>query len=443
MFPSYDVVRRALAVVIDDRDAQGHAVGDARARLAALPDSYDALWSFARELADLPLRDDWPYVEPDDLDAIWAECDPARPLGHVAGRRLSEAEAAARASSAFLGAVCGCILGKPLEFDPTLADIRAVLEPLGQWPLDDYLTEAAAQAFPAPHPQWPECVRERIRWVAPDDDINYKVIGMLVLEQHGVDFTRADLRRLWLYNLPVLATFGPERTLLLKGGLETIAGAPPAHLDDWVRVLNPADELCGAVIRADAYGYACPGRPSLAAELAWRDAGSTHRRTGVYGAMFIAAAIAAAPVVDDPIAMFELALGFVPRRSRFHAVVADCLAEVSEASDWLDGYERVHGRYAEFRHCQVFQEIGTILNTLRFAESVGDGICKQVMQGNDTDSFGATAGSLLGARFGPGHLADPWVAAFNDEVHLALAAFYEHSLSALAERMGALPGLLA
>ena len=37
------------------------------------------------------------------------------------------------------------------------------------------------------------------------------------------------------------------------------------------------------MIRADAYGYACPGRPELAAELAWRDAGLTHRRTGIYG----------------------------------------------------------------------------------------------------------------------------------------------------------------
>ena len=32
--------------------------------------------------------------------------------------------------------------------------------------------------------------------------------------------------------------------------------------------LNPSDEQCGAMIRADAYGYACPGRPALAAELA-------------------------------------------------------------------------------------------------------------------------------------------------------------------------------
>ena len=52
---------------------------------------------------------------------------------------------------------------------------------------------------------------------------------------------------------------------------------------------------------------------------------------------------------------------------------------------------RVNGR------CQIYQETGTLISTLRFAARAEDGICMQVSQGNDTDSYGATAGSLLGA----------------------------------------------
>ena len=82
-----------------------------------------------------------------------------------------------------------------------------------------------------------------------------------------------------------------------------------------------------------------------------------------------------------------------------------------------------------------------LINTLKFAESVGNGICIQVSQGADTDSFGATAGSILGAYFGPGHLEDKWLKPFNDDIHSGMAWFFERSITKLANRMGQLPKL--
>jgi hypothetical protein len=76
---------------------------------------------------------------------------------------------------------------------------------------------------------------------------------------------------------------------------------------------------------------------------------------------------------------------------------------------------------------------------VRFTRDVGHGICIQVSQGNDTDSFGSMAGSLLGACFGPGHLEPRWLEPFNDDIRTTLARFYERSLSKLARRMGELP----
>jgi ADP-ribosylglycohydrolase len=64
-------------------------------------------------------------------------------------------------------------------------------------------------------------------------------------------------------------------------------------------------------------------------------------------------------------------------------------------------------------------------------------------QGNDTDSFGATAGSILGAYFGPEGLEERWLAPFHDDIHTALAWFYERSLRGLAKRMGELPKRVA
>jgi ADP-ribosylglycohydrolase len=438
-----DVLRARLRHEIRDQAARGRAVDvDALdSELAALPAGWDALIAFADRLAAVPVREDWPYDEPDDLDGIRTAADPSRATGPLGS--LDPDDAAARAEAAFIGSVCGCMLGKPLEIDPTLVEIRAALEPAGEWPLDDYLTEAVVLSLREQQGQWPELVRERITHVAPDDDINYTVLGLVNLEQHGLHFTPEQLLRLWLYNLPVLATFGPERTLLASAAVAALEpGLPqPWPLQRWATVLNPGAELCGALIRADAYGYACLGHPERAAELAWRDAAMTHRGTGLYGAMFVAAAIAAAPFSAGGREVFATALRYVPQRSRFAEAVSFALEATDAATDWIDGYERIHARFGEFGHCRVLQEVGTLVNTLHFATDVGDGICKQVMQGNDTDSFGATAGSILGAFFGPGHLAPRWTDPFDDRIHLALAAVWETSLSALAARMGQLPAL--
>ena len=439
MLPTIRSLRERLELVIDDKRQQGHVTEGLSEQLAALPDSYDSLAEFAGMLADLPLRADWRYDEPDDFESIRARWDGAR----ADPETVDVEDAGARAQAAFLGRVCGCILGKPIEFDPTMEELRAALEPLGEWPLRDYIPEAAIPLLRAPQPQWPDTVRERIRFVAQDDDINYSIIGMLVLEFFGTGFTKENLRDTWLMQLPVIATFGPERTMLARAVLNSLDGGDPTALDEWVRIANPRDEWCGALIRADAYGYGCMGRPALAAELAWRDASWTHRRTGTYATMMVAAAIASAPGAREPLDMFRAGLRYVPSTSRFHEVSTAMLDEVLRARDWIDGYERVRALTPGMTHCRVLQEIGTLANTLRFAADVGDGICKQVSQGNDTDSFGATAGSMLGAYFGPGHLDPRWLAPFNDEIRPALAIFYERSLSALAARMGQLPARVA
>ena len=441
MLPTHRLLRSQLDTVIENKAAQGHKSEGLKEELDGLPDSYDALAAFAHKLSDLPIRDDWPYVEPNGLDAIWAECDPHRPTDTVGSVDL--ADSAKRVEAAFLSSVCGCILGKPLEVNPTLAEIRKAAESVGEWPLRDYIPEKLLTPLGRRHSSWAETVRDRIAYVAPDDDLNYNVLGMLILEDHGIGFTKAQLMGKWTRHLPITTTFGPERTLLLKAGMHTLARGEDPDFDAWVSVLNPKDEFCGALIRADAYGYACSGRPALAAELAWRDASWTHRRTGIYGTMFVAAAIACAQAITDRLGIFETALKFIPQRSRFYKIASDSLNEVGQASDWLDGYARIHGKYRAYTHCQIYQEVGTLMNTLRFAEDIGDGICKQVSQGNDTDSFGTTAGSLLGAYFGPGALEDRWLTPFNDDLHTGLAWFFDRSLSSVTQRMTALPEKVA
>lgn len=444
MFPLIPDVRAALAAVIKNKTEQGHQTDNLEVELNRLPDSYDRLAEFSYKLARLPLREDWLYVEPNDWESIQAEMALDRPRGIF--REVEKS--AARVETAFLSSVCGCMLGKPLEINPTLAEIREGLEAIGEWPLRDYisihLNMRGERKF---HPSHRTTVRENLRFAAPDDDINYTILGMTILEDWGIGFRHDHLRRAWLSNIPPYFAWGPERKMVIVGALRARHREWQERDESWyaemVDVLNPGDEACGAMIRADAYGYACPGNPQLAAWLAYKDASLTHRRTGIYGAMFAAAAMAVAPVARSPLEIFEIALKFVPQKCRFYKIVEDSLHEVSQAVDWLDGYSRIHGKYQQYAHCAVYQETGTLINSLRFAENIGDGFCKQVSQGNDTDSYGATSGSILGLYFGPGHLDSRWLEPLQDTLHTTLATFHDQCLSRVAKRMSELPARIA
>jgi len=449
MFLTKDQIRNALATCINDAAAQGVDDVGLHDELAAVSDSYDALYAFAESLAERPMRADWPFVEPFDFDAIRAEWS-SDAIDTDLGASMSAEEKAARVEAAFYGRVAGCILGKPVEVMASAETLKAALEPLGQWPLRDWVPEECLDAINGlgigwRQPQWLETVAGRIAYVTGDDDINYCVLGTLLVERKGAGFTGADVQKQWQLQLSPAITFGPERTMLLRRGAAGNNYAPVDEADAvrWPTMLNPGSELCGAFIRVDAYGWAALGRPALAAELAWRDAATTHVRTGVYSSMWIAAMLAASPFVDDWDELARLGLAFVPPRSRFADVVRESIDDVASAVDWWSANRALVARRPEAVHCMITQEVGTLLNTLRFARDTGEGICLQVSQGNDTDSFGATAGSLLGLRFGADGLDhDQWIKPFNDDLRLAMVLPPERSLQAMAERSSRLPSML-
>jgi hypothetical protein len=112
-----------------------------------------------------------------------------------------------------------------------------------------------------------------------------------LLEEKGLDFQTADVARAWLRLLPAGATWTAERaayqTVLTRMDPEFVNGADPGFdLDECSD--NEFNDWIGAQIRADLYGWVCPGRPALAADLAIRDASLSHRGDGVYGAAFMA-----------------------------------------------------------------------------------------------------------------------------------------------------------
>lgn len=117
-------------------------------------------------------------------------------------------------------------------------------------------------------------MRGRIHGSCRDDDVDYAILGLDLLETHGFCFSTEQVGDLWLLRLPYLQTFTAERAAYrnLANGLK-----PPltATYD------NSCQEWIGALIRADIYGWTCPGGPRRAAALARRDAVLSHTGNGV------------------------------------------------------------------------------------------------------------------------------------------------------------------
>ena len=245
-----------------------------------------------------------------------------------------------RVLGGWLGRIAGNMLGKPMERGDywTRERIDRYLRLTGALPLTDYLPEPPAgnetERFEL-RPEWRQCVRGRIDGSCRDDDIDYAILGLDLLETHGFGFSTEQVGELWLLRLPFLQTFTAERAAYrnLATGLK-----PPltATYD------NPYQEWTGALIRADIYGWACPDAPYRAAHLARRDAVLSHTGNGVYGAMFAAALISAAFTAPTVRHALDTALAVIPAGSRLARTVRRVMTLHETRLTWEDtlSYDR-------------------------------------------------------------------------------------------------------
>ncbi|GAA3882351.1 hypothetical protein GCM10023084_39100 [Streptomyces lacrimifluminis] len=299
-----------------------------------------------------------------------------------------------------LGRIAGSMLGKPVERGDywTRDRIDRCLRRADALPLTDYLPEpppgredgeGGTDGFEL-RPEWRQCVRGRIHGSCRDDDVDYAILGLALLETHGFDFSTEQVGELWLLRLPFLQTFTAERAAYrdLTAGLR-----PPltATYD------NPYQEWIGALIRADIYGWTCPDAPHRAPYLARRDAVLSHTGNGVYGAMFAAALISAAFTAPTARDALDTALTVVPASSRLARTVRRVVSLHEAGTAWEDT-GTVGGETAGLGWIHTVPNIAVLTAGLLY----GDGdftrtFTLTVRGGLDSDSNGATAGSVAGA----------------------------------------------
>lgn len=390
---------------------------------------------FLTELAELPRGSS--DHEPSDWPTIRALIE-RHPAGRSAavrqppsGQRPGQ-PSADRILGGWIGRAVGCVLGKPVEGLPR-AGITEIRHATGREPLRSYFTAVGLDPEVARRWPWnpqaaPVSLLETLSETPEDDDLNYTLIALRVLEQYGGGFTSGDVARCWLHDMPVLRSHTAERiayrNLLL--GLE-----PP----DTATAGNPYREWIGAQIRADLYGWVNSGDPARAAEWAWRDASLSHTRNGLYGAMFVAAMAATAVTGADIERVLDAGTGVIPPGSRLAEAVAfgrelGCGGLEPDAA-----YTALDDRYGRLSWVHVLGNAALVAYALTASGGHFDTAIGLVVSGGwDTDSNGATVGAITGAMAGRDGIGADWTEPLRGRVTTSLAGFDQVSFDELALR---------
>lgn len=440
-----------LSVEEQQASEEGKDLSSVRLELNALmqdnqnPDLYDRAERLYQAIQALPSKPGYPYAEPGSLDDIHQEAksEPSLPNYDKDDQALLD-----QILGAWQGRLSGCLLGQPVE-GWHRDRILGFLKETHNYPIQRYLSSDVAPDIRERYrivdgPGGYD--REKITWinningVQEDDDINYTVLALKLVSSYGRDFTTEHVAAEWLNSLPLLRTCTAERVAYLN--LARLIGPP-----ETASYANPFREWIGAQIRADFYGYINPGNPRKAAEMAYRDASLSHVKNGVYGAMFVAAMIAAAFVTQNPETIVSAGMAQIPARSRLYKALEELLTNW-RAGFSLDAFQLAfYEKYDErnpHHWCHtipnaVLVAAGVLYHRMDFAASVGFG----VTSGFDTDCNAATIGSIVGAALGSSGLDPAWINPLGARVRTCVPGYDYMEISELSKRTLALasPGI--
>jgi len=361
-------------------------------------------------------REGYAFDEPSDLEGIRALCEGASDKAvSVDMKNMKE-----KIRGAWLGRIAGCLLGKPIEGIRT-KELIPLLKETGNYPMRRYIVSdeitdeiAAKYTFPLQK----RCYPKTMPHAPSDDDTNYTVMAATrLIEKYGREFQPIDVAKCWLANQPKDAYCTAERVAFVNFVNGFYPPVSAIHK-------NPFREYIGAQIRADYFGYICPGDPVEAADMAWRDASISHVKNGIYGEMFAAAMIAQAAVTSDVRAIIEVGLRQIPATSRLYNEVKKLLAMIDGGESAEACFAWIHANYDEgtgYHWCHTISNALIVVAALIFGRlDFGKSICLAVQTGFDTDCNGATVGSIVGMAIGAAGIPKHWTAAFGEKVDTSI-----------------------
>lgn len=374
--------------------------------------------------------------EPDGWEEIRTLTGASEPRSTI---RRGGSDLADRLLGAWTGRAAGCLLGKPVEKIPR-DGIEAIARSTGNWPIRGWFTGVGldplvAQRWPWNRRSASTSLAENIDGTPEDDDLNFPLLALQLVESHGRSFTTEDVIQAWLDHLPAGRVFTAERV-----AYRNILDARP--VPETATHVNPFREWIGALIRADVFGWINPGDHWAAAELAYRDARLSHTRNGIYGAMWAAALASHAVVQDSVDDILDHAQAVIPPESRLSRAVGFG-REVARDHDLSEegiaaAMDRIHAEFGSTHWVHTLNNAAVIAYALQAGGGhFGQSVSLAVTAGWDTDSAGATVGGVVGAIGGVEAMGSQWSAPLRNVIRTSLPGG-DQAIDALAARTFAL-----
>lgn len=179
-------------------------------------------------------------------------------------------------------------------------------------------------------------------------------------------------------------------------------------------------EQIGGQIFIDCWGFVSPGNPEQAAELARKAASVTHDGEGIYGGVFVAAAISLAFVETDMKEIIRKALQYIPETCEYARVARAVTGYYENNPDnWRACFGFVHENFGYDKYpgnCHIIPNAAVMILSMLYGN--GDfedtlNICN--MCGWDTDCNAGNVGSIMGTLCELDSIDyDKWVRPIND-----------------------------
>ena len=169
--------------------------------------------------------------------------------------------------------------------------------------------------------------------------------------------------------------------------------------------------------------------------MGYNDAYLSHRRSGIYGEMFFAAAEAAAFTVSDPIDAIRAGMKEIPKTCTLYKDIEWALKVGPSFSEYSQARKAVDERFdgmsvVHTNNNACLTMFGLMLGGGDFTKTIGN----TVALGLDNDCTAATAGSIIGAIVGSDGIPAHWTEKFNGKVRTYITGHPELDINDLADR---------